>query len=124
MALLGGPSTSPLDVMSSHGHDLGGAVWPFAVPEHTTVFLCPEVFSGALPILWVVHTHGGDWQFLCGGNHGEDGPRAVCFGCAAERDNSILTLADLPQGWGAERTGPGRAWAREPVARLEEDSGS
>jgi hypothetical protein len=110
--------------MSSHGHDLGGAAWPFVVPEHTAVLLCPEVFSGASPILWVVHTHDGDWQFLCGGDHANTGPRVACFGCAVQRDSSILALADLPQGWGAERSAPGGAWIRERVAPLEEDSAS
>ena len=110
--------------MSTHGHDLGGAPWPFAVPEHTTVFLCPEVFSDASPILWVVHTEDGDWQLLCGGDHADGGPRIACLGCAVQRDKSILTLADLPRGWGAERAALGRSWTREPVPPLAEDPGA
>jgi hypothetical protein len=103
-----------------HPHDFGGAAWLFSVPENTLVFLCEEVFSGESPILRVVHGHDGDWQFLCGGDHSNSMPRVVCFGCAAQRDHSVLALADLAQGWAAERARPSDGWVREHTS-LDED---
>jgi hypothetical protein len=33
----------------------------------------------------------------------------VFFGCAVQRDHSVLPLADLAEGWAAERATPARA---------------
>ena len=95
--------------MSAHSHSFDGK-WPFLDAENTAVFCCEHVFSDASPILYVTHDHDGDWQFLCGGHHSEAKPRIVCLGCMIEKDPSVWTLAEMPIGWGADRTEVGAPW--------------
>ena len=104
----------------SHTHQFDGR-WPFEDTENTAVFVCEHVFDRSRPILFVVHDHDGDWQFLCGGDHTGGSPRILCFGCVAELDASLWSLADLPVGWGAEREQPKAGWNREARPPPEED---
>jgi hypothetical protein len=100
--------------MATHSHNFDGR-WPFHEAENTTVFCCEHVVSGD-PVLYVVHDHDGDWQFLCGGSHEGGKPNIVCLGCMVEKDSSIWTLADMPIGWGAERESAGDSWNLEANA--------
>ena len=104
----------------SHIHNFDGR-WPFENAENTAAYSCEHVVDRGLPILFVVHDHDGDWQFLCGGDHTEGSPKILCFGCVLERDPSLWTLADLPVGWGAEREDPHGKWNREARPPPEED---
>ena len=98
--------------MATHSHSFEGT-WPFQSPESSATLCCPCVFSGTSPILYVRHDEDGDWQFLCGAAHDIDSrPRLLCFGCVVERDPSILALADLPAGWGAQRESLAANWER------------
>lgn len=89
----------------------------FAVDRHLRVFVCRRVSEGA-PILYASHDSDGDWQFLCGGAHedqgveGPDGCVVACFECVVARDQSLNTVADLRCGWQAERTSVAEAWTR------------
>jgi hypothetical protein len=66
-----------------------------------------------LPVLLVSHDTDGDWQFLCGTtNRTEDG-RLVSLGCIFERDRTLASVADLPEGWRASRAAVGADWCRE-----------
>lgn len=105
--------------MSAHTHTIEGA-WPYREPENTAGFCCEHVFTRSRPVLYVRHDQDGDWQFLCGDTH-DGGPRLVCLGCVIERDPSLLTLADLPAGWGAIRERLGATWMREANADEDDD---
>jgi hypothetical protein len=64
-----------------------------------------------------VHRHkpDGDWQFLCGTTNRPKDGQVVSLGCIFERDNTIVHLADLPEGWRAYRVTHGAVWTRERV---------
>ena len=111
--------------MSTHAHSFDGR-WPFEDAENTAAFCCEHVFSSESPILYVTHDHDGDWQFLCGGVHPDDKPRLVCLGCMVEKDATLWVLADMPIGWGADRSSKDAIWNREanpaPVAETSNDA--
>ena len=80
--------------------------------ENLPAFICSHIFHETKPILLVCHD-GGDWQFLCGENHDIDEmPKVVCISHLIERDPSLNELADLPNGWEAERNKQGGKWIR------------
>lgn len=86
----------------------------FSLARNTAVFVCGRVKAGA-PILCVSHDKNGDWQFLCGGQHGggtEDGPALVCLEDVVARDSTLNELAALCQNWSAERDAVGAPWRR------------
>jgi hypothetical protein len=102
-----------------HSHNFDGR-WPFQDTENTAAFCCEHVFAGA-PILYVTHDHDGDWQFLCGELHEGGKPKLVCLGCMVERDATLVALADMPAGWGADRENYDHNWNREPNPEPEDD---
>lgn len=84
----------------------------FTVDRHTAVFVCTRVFEGA-DILYAAHDEDGDWQFLCGDDHEEDGddsPTIVCFECLVARNPSLNEIADLEPGMAAERPSGTASW--------------
>ena len=96
--------------MTRHSHAL--LSWPFADVEDTASFTCVHVLDGS-PILRVSHDEDGDWQFLCGELHDTADGRVVCLACTVVRDQSLIELADLPLGWGADRDDPDLPWTRQ-----------
>ena len=91
--------------------------------RNLVAYICPHVFTGTRPVLLVAH-EGGDWQFLCGSTHPDDKPKLVCLGCMVEKDATLWVLADMPIGWGADRTSKDAVWNREAnPAPVEESSG-
>lgn len=86
---------------------------------NTAAFVCEHVFGATRPVLYVCRS-GGDWQFLCGGDHGpEETPRLVGVGHLIERDPSLETILDLPRGWEAERESALSPWSRTRIPRAE-----
>lgn len=84
---------------------------------HAPAFVCSHVFNAERPILLVSHETDGDWQFLCGGDHGEgEKPRVIGVGHLVERDASLATLSELPPGWEAERSAPDAPWEKKPAS--------
>lgn len=84
----------------------------FKEAPNTAVFVCGHVGKGA-PILYVSHDGEGDWQFLCGGVHGEDTVEEamlVCLKDVVERDPSLDALAGMCADHHAERASPAGAW--------------
>lgn len=78
----------------------------------TPAYVCSHVFDGSRPIL-LVSRAGGDWQCLCGGEHGaEEIPKVVGLNHLFERDPSLADLRDLPDNWEAERTSPDQSWIK------------
>jgi hypothetical protein len=98
--------------MSAHTHSYDGR-WPFREPENALVFCCEHVLKRERPILRVSHDYDGDWQFLCGDSHVGSKPHIVCMGCALERDGTLVAIADLEAGWGADRNSLSSKWVRE-----------
>jgi hypothetical protein len=64
------------------------------------------------PILLVSHDEEGNWQFLCGTTNKPSDGALVCLGNILVRDGTLTEVADLPEGWMAERTMIGEAWLR------------
>lgn len=105
----------------SHKHDFDGR-WPFEEADNTAVYCCVHVVDRGQPILYAVHDHDGDWQFLCGGSHDSADAKLLCFGCVVGGDPSLWTLADLPVGWSAQRERPEAGWNREPHPPEDDDA--
>jgi hypothetical protein len=93
---------------------------PTALDYHQKAYVCTHVFQGHAPVL-LVSRPDGDWCFLCGQLHAEDGAayKVIGMGHLLERDESLRAVIDLAPGWEAERTGIGQAWLR---TRLEADN--
>jgi hypothetical protein len=86
--------------------------WPFDDAENTAVITLKRIVNGSQPILYVVHDEDGDWQFLDGGDVSEEDAAIVSLKNIANHDPSVKSLADLPGGWAAERTGVSQQWQR------------
>lgn len=89
----------------------------FTLPRETAIVTCQRVVDGA-PVQLVARDTEGDWQFLCGGDHGDDdagGDSALlhCLECTVARDPSLNEVADLCPGEIATRETVGAAWTRE-----------
>jgi hypothetical protein len=83
----------------------------FDAPRNLGVFVCAHVGTGGAPILEVAHDEDGDWQFLCGGDHGEDdNPMLVCLGHVVDGDPTLNQLAEMCTSHTATRTAPGSPW--------------
>ena len=87
--------------------------WPFEDPPNVAVLTVWAVLDGSAPILRVCHdADDGAWQFLHGGPVSEKDAALVGLGRMLERDPSLRELADLPEGWIAERADIGSPWMR------------
>lgn len=106
-----------------HKHSFDEARWPFDEPVNTATFTTRHVMDGSLPVLEVFHDRDGEWQFLCGTTTEQADVKLVCMGCVLERDASLFELSDLPLGWSADRTAPGKPWIRDVFPENEDDEG-
>jgi hypothetical protein len=80
-------------------------------PE-VAAYVCSHVFERTRPVLLVARD-GGDWQFLCGGEHGPDDlPRVVGMNHLMDDDPTLPQLLDLPADWEAERRSSSDPWIR------------
>lgn len=89
--------------------------WPFADPPETEVITLERILDGRSPILLVTHDEDDDessWQFLDGEQVFEDDGVTVLLGEMVQFDPSLIELANLPRGWHARRSAPGRPWVR------------
>jgi hypothetical protein len=92
--------------------------WPFDDPPNTAAFTTSSVLAGA-PILLVTHDEDdGGFQFLPGDEVSESDARIVGLGTILKRHPSVAEVADLPEGWWAERDGPDKPWIRGARRRL------
>jgi hypothetical protein len=88
----------------------------FSGDRHTGVFTCRHVWSEGNPILFVSHDEDGDWQFLCGDDHGADARNdglLVCLEHIVSRDPSINELATMCTAHVATRKDLGAPWKIE-----------
>lgn len=100
----------------SHDDHSTAEVFSFREDRHTAIYTCQRVLDGA-PILMVAHDEDGDWQFLCGGDHeeeGEDEGKLACLECMVASDLSLNEVAGMDIGFQAERSGLDHAWVVQP----------
>jgi hypothetical protein len=96
-----------------------GSDFRFDAPRNLGVFVCEHVGRGGKPILMVVHDEEGDWQFLCGGDHGEgEKPMLVGLGHVVGQDPSVNELGEMCHDHTAMRAAHGAPW--EIVDGMEE----
>jgi hypothetical protein len=79
----------------------------------TAVFTTKFVINNNSSITYVTHEENdGDWVFLSADEfeHFEDVVMIVGLGQILERDNSLLELADMPEGYCAERESKESKW--------------
>lgn len=91
------------------------ADFQFDEPENLGVFVCQNILEHGSAVLYVSHDEDGDWQFLCGGAHGDetgDGAKLVCLKEIVTRDGTLNQLADLCRLSHAERDEVGGEWRR------------
>lgn len=97
--------------------------WKFPDDPHTRAFLSETVHNGTEDVTYVSHDEDdGAWQFLGDSMADGGGPVISCLHHPIDRDPSLAELADLPQGWYAERANLGEPWVRrkrEPEGRSE-----
>lgn len=87
-----------------------------SVRVEVAAYVCSHVFEKKRPVLLVVR-EGGDWQFLCGGEHDRDAiPLVIGMNHLIESDPSLAELDDLPSDWQAERSSVGLPWRRSPLS--------
>lgn len=104
------PPFSPADAAAEHGD----VSWLFSEPAQTLAYTSSRVLIEGHPVLLVVRSRDGDWQFLHGPVDEDDHCRIVTLGRAVSRDPSLLLVADLPRGWRAYRSLADGLWFREP----------
>lgn len=76
-------------------------------------YVCAHVFSNERPVLYVTRPDG-DWCFLCGAVHPDEGfeYRVVGLGHVIDADLSLREVLDLEPRQEAERPAVGSAWTR------------
>lgn len=89
------------------------AAWRFQEGSNRAVFTTKRVIHNGLPVLLVSHDADGDWRFLCGTTNQVEDAAVVSLGGILQRDQSLLDLGDLPEGWQARREGVGEPWRQE-----------
>ena len=90
-----------------------GNDWPFRDPKNAAVFTTADIIAGRKPILYVSHdASDGAWQFHSGETVDISQAKTVALHLLAEIDPTIRDIADLPDGWIAERASETSEWRR------------
>lgn len=96
--------------------------WQFPDKPHTKVFISRAIQEDKEWITYVTHDlSDGAWQILGETGVESGGPELACLHHMVEKDSTLAELADLPKGWYAERTAPGRPWERFEIGPEEAD---
>jgi hypothetical protein len=91
-------------------------VWgEFDVYMNYSAYLSGPVHRDGLPVAMVIHEDNGDWHFLHGGTVDAGDVVGMHEERVFERYPSLRLLADLPEGWVAERDSPTGGWRRFPL---------
>lgn len=96
--------------------------WPFHEGKNMASFATAGVVDEGKPVLLVHHDEDGSWQFLCGTPVDQTVCRVIAMKTAFELDSTVGEVADLPEGWRAERSAPGAAWVRSEAPEDEQES--
>jgi hypothetical protein len=87
--------------------------WPFDQTPKTAALTTRQVLEEKRDVRVVIHySDDNSWAFLCGTTQDKRDGRVVGMGEAVEIDDSLLTVADLPPGWCAQRDFRGGPWRR------------
>jgi len=87
--------------------------WPFDQEENVAAITTRQVLREGHAVLRVVHySDDHSWAFTCGTTDDPADGLVVGMGCIVEKDTTLLSIADLPPGWGACREAPGLPWER------------
>jgi hypothetical protein len=87
--------------------------WPFDQGENVAAITTRQVLREGHAILNVVHYSDDHWwAFTCGTTDDPEDGLVVGMGCIVEKDPTLLSIADLPPGWGARREALGGHWER------------
>ena len=87
--------------------------WPFLDPKNVAVYTTSDIMNRCKPILRVTHdADDGAWQFHIGKRVSTKDGKMLALSTIVKIDPSILELADLPEGWIAERESPKDPWRR------------
>ena len=98
--------------MTKHGTD-----WRFEDPENVAVFTTDDIIEGRKPILYVSHdADDGSWQFHSGEIANVARAKTVALREIVRLDPTITELADLPEGWIAERAHANSEWRRYTIS--------
>lgn len=98
--------------------------WPFQDPKNVAVFTTKAIIEGTRSIRIVTHDEDdGAWQFLDGQETDEQNARIVGLSEIVRIDPSVMCLADLPEGWMAERDGLSSTWKRTRKHNSEQGGG-
>jgi hypothetical protein len=94
-----------------------GVVWEvFQVYVNHSAYLSGPVDRDGVPIEMVIHDHDGDWHFVHGGPVDTSDMVGTYEKRVFERYPDLRVLADLPEGWLAERESRGDGvWRRLPL---------
>jgi hypothetical protein len=90
----------------------------FKEADNTAVFTTQFVVNDKKDITYVTHEkEDGAWQFFSNDNFGhfEDVAMVVGLGEILKIDNTLLELADLPEGFSAQRNFKGDKWVIEEI---------
>jgi hypothetical protein len=109
-----GPRRAGSEELPDGGHEFLEE-WDLPQDPHLGVVVSGPVSSHELPVLLVVHEHGGDWQVLDGVRDVEvEGGRVMCLHHLVEQDRTLRdVLRTLPAGYEAYRTQVGGDWQYE-----------
>jgi hypothetical protein len=103
------------DMVEARAVDLLRSVgdWKFGDPPNVITITTRQVVKQHKPILRVIHEAGEvAWQFLHGGPVKQKDAMIVGLGAMLKIDPTLEQLADLPEGWQAEREDIGKPWER------------
>ena len=95
--------------------------WPFHEPEKEPTLTTSQVITHKRPIRLVVHEGDEDglWRFLDGGPYAAEDVLVATLREIVDHDSTVGEVADLPQGWRAERDAVGGKWKRMPEPKDE-----
>lgn len=85
----------------------------FNLPANTAVFVCSHVADRKRPVLRVSHDANGDWQFLCGGDHGDgssDAPKLWALSEILKIEPQLIVLGEMCIAHSATRSTPAAGW--------------
>ncbi len=97
------------------------ADFKFREPTNLGIITTRQWLDLNQPILRVVHSHNGDWQFLTGDQVLSDG-KVVALEQMVLRDTTLNELFNLEYGEAADRSQVGGQWMRSKVEEEEDDN--
>lgn len=89
--------------------------WPFLDDPATGVFTTKRIAFEGRAVVYVVHDHDGDWQFLDGDDVTPDDITLVHLEHIVGAHPRVAEVGDLPRGWEAWRDPADTEWRRRPV---------